>query len=145
MPSPFPEDSTTEAEVPHSMVPHDLTRLSLLATLAAVLLALGCLHRDPKKSDLHALERARFEWGHALTIEAKRDLYFEGRARATACPTADHAEAVLATLLRSPEGGRRSDSDYVYVNFWDQSGEFCFQLYYEAGGATIGQSNSPYC
>ena len=107
------------------------------------LAALACV-TGPTPSDLAALERAKFKFGHVFTISPRGDLYIEARYKPGGCPDEGLAEILAHDLLLEPDGSRRQETVYVYLNLWDDRRHFCFQLAYDPKTKSLEHSDQAY-
>lgn len=47
-------------------------------------------------------------------------------------------------FMDSSRQARRTDSSFVYLNLWDEEGDFCYQLAYDPTTRQIEKSEQPY-
>lgn len=98
--------------------------LGLLLLLGAVF-ACGL---GPTEEDRSRLQQVESTYGDRYRFRfARGDLYLEAYRTAAGEPTEQEAGAIYRDFWLA-DGQRRSDSRYVYLNLYDDEGDFLFQL-----------------
>ena len=109
-----------------------------------VMMLAGC-GLGPTATDRAVFERAATEFSGVFQIEPRRDLYVEARyLRAGDCPEEGEAGALFRVLFLQPDGSRREDTNFTYLNTRNKAGRFCYQLYFNPDTRQIDRSSQAY-
>lgn len=106
-------------------------RLPIIGRFLGVgfLLALAaCDYATP--DDKEALRKVQQQWGRKYEFKLSSEIYWSAQAK----PDVTVDEAELRAALSAFGAHKRPSSPFVYLNAYDSTGRFVFQLYYDSNG-----------
>lgn len=110
-----------------------------IALLGATACDIGAGHLSD--ADLAGIERLRMRFGQRYEFKVD-DLYLCARRTQSGHPTRKEAEALFQTFWMNAAVVPRTDGSVVYLNVYDSSGRFSFQLFWDPGTRAIRESLS---
>jgi hypothetical protein len=117
-------------------------RIQLLRMVVLVAVLAGCT-AEPTQEDLRSLSAVQQEYSSLFDFDSRADLYLKVRQRAQGDLTEVQGVAI-AQKFWGPPGKRRTDSSYVYMNFYSQNGYFLFQVHWDPSKQAFIISNTEY-
>jgi hypothetical protein len=112
-----------------------LLKLGGLALVALILAACDSATSEDKE----ALLKVQQKWGDKYDFKLTSDPYWTARAKPTRILNEEELRAALSLF------GRRTNarpSAFVYLNVYDMSGKFAFQLYQNPDGEILKETKS---
>ena len=87
---------------------------------------------EPSEADRAKLAELEQRFGSKYEFELDGALYLRARARDSTHPPSADIEDVYRTFIFGQDGARRATT-FVYVNVYERSGDFLYQIFYDPG------------
>ncbi len=113
-----------------------LTVIGRFLGLASVLLIVAACDRATL-SDRDALRAVQQQWGNKYDFKLSSEIYWTARAKPNVAVEEEDLRAALSVF--AARIGRRS-SAFVYLNVYDSTGRFVFQLYQGNNGEIVKET-----
>lgn len=112
------------------------------ALVLALALAPGCGDRGTPE-DRRRLSTLKATYAASFEIVERSDTYVDATYRRGGCP--DEKDVLPLFNEFWMDGDKvRTNSDYTYLNLFDDVGHSCFQLYWDPRAQIVGRSATPY-
>ena len=73
----------------------------------------------------------RSRYGNDYMFEVEEPVYLRVTARQSAKPDTKELESIFKAFWLNDDGGRRSDTSFVYLNAYNNDGKWVVQLYWD--------------
>jgi hypothetical protein len=104
---------------------------------------IGCGSKATRE-DLDHLEILALEFGERYRFELESEIYVKAYAQTDVLPSREEAEQIYRRFFMADEGRKRSNSAFTYLNVYDRSSEFLFQVSWDPHTKRIERSNTEF-